>query len=69
MRQVIKHRDIRLLKMIRRTDPVIPNNQFFEEKNNYFTIIFPQNDDSYCYYMYQIFFNMARFTELYLNLV
>ena len=24
MRQVIKHRDIRLLKMIRRTDPVIP---------------------------------------------
>ena len=23
MRQVIKHRDIRLLKMIRRTDPVI----------------------------------------------
>ena len=25
MRQVIKHRDIRLLNMIRRTDPVIPN--------------------------------------------
>ena len=25
MRQVIKHRDIRLLKMIRRTDPVILN--------------------------------------------
>ena len=25
MRQVIKHRDIRLLKMIRRTDPVIPD--------------------------------------------
>ena len=24
MRQVIKHRDIRLLNMIRRTDPVIP---------------------------------------------
>ena len=24
MRQEIKHRDIRLLKMIRRTDPVIP---------------------------------------------
>ena len=24
MRQVIKHRDIRLLSMIRRTDPVIP---------------------------------------------
>ena len=24
MRQVIKHRDIRLLKMTRRTDPVIP---------------------------------------------
>ena len=24
MRQVIKHREIRLLKMIRRTDPVIP---------------------------------------------
>ena len=24
MKQVIKHRDIRLLKMIRRTDPVIP---------------------------------------------
>ena len=24
MRQVIKHRDIRLLKMIRKTDPVIP---------------------------------------------
>ena len=32
-------------------------------------IIFPQNDDSSCYFMYQIFFNMARFTELYLNLV
>ena len=26
MRQVIKHRDITLLKMIRRTDPVIPQN-------------------------------------------
>ncbi len=25
MRQVIKHREIKLLKMIRRTDPVIPN--------------------------------------------
>jgi len=25
MRQVMKHRDIRLLNMIRRTDPVIPN--------------------------------------------
>ena len=25
MRQVIKHRDIRLLNMIRKTDPVIPN--------------------------------------------
>jgi len=24
MRQVIKHKDIRLLNMIRRTDPVIP---------------------------------------------
>ena len=24
MRQVIKHRDIRLLNMIKRTDPVIP---------------------------------------------
>jgi hypothetical protein len=24
MRQVIKHREIKLLKMIRRTDPVIP---------------------------------------------
>ena len=24
MRQVIKHREIRLLKMTRRTDPVIP---------------------------------------------
>ena len=29
MRQVIKHRDIRLLKMIRRTDPVI---QLFDER-------------------------------------
>ena len=27
MRQVIKHRDIRLLNMIRRTDPVIPSIQ------------------------------------------
>ena len=27
MRQVIKHRDIRLLNMIRRTDPEIPNNE------------------------------------------
>ena len=27
MRQVIKHRDIRLLNMIRRTDPVIPFNR------------------------------------------
>ena len=27
MRQVIKHRDIRLLNMIRRTDPVIPENR------------------------------------------
>ena len=26
MRQVIKHREIRLLKMTRRTDPVIPEN-------------------------------------------
>ena len=25
MRQVIKHREIKLLKMIRRTDPVIPH--------------------------------------------
>ena len=25
MRQVIKHREIRLLNMIRRTNPVIPN--------------------------------------------
>jgi len=30
MRQVIKHRDIRLLNMIRRTDPVIP----FENQEN-----------------------------------
>ena len=29
MRQVIKHRDIRLLKMIRRTDPDQPLNQEF----------------------------------------
>ena len=27
MRQVIKHRDIRLLNMIRRTDPVIPTTE------------------------------------------
>ena len=27
MRQVIKHREIKLLKMIRRTDPVIPYNR------------------------------------------
>ena len=27
MRQVIKHRDIRLLNMIRRTDPVIPQHK------------------------------------------
>ena len=30
------------------------NNQIFEEKNNYFTIIFPQNDGSTYYFMYQI---------------
>ena len=35
MRQVIKHRDIRLLKMIRRTDPVIRQGilKYFDERN------------------------------------
>ena len=32
MRQVIKHRDIRLLNMIRRTDPEIPKEIFPESK-------------------------------------
>lgn len=31
MRQVIKHRDIRLLNMIRRTDPVIPGGVVVED--------------------------------------
>jgi len=31
MRQVIKHRDIRLLNMIRRTDPEIPNRMILRQ--------------------------------------
>ena len=34
MRQVIKHRDIRLLNMIRRTDPVIPNSPHLRKPAN-----------------------------------
>ena len=32
MRQVIKHKDIRLLNMIRRTDPVIPSTEIARQR-------------------------------------